>query len=949
MAYKDTLYLPKTKFPLWTTRDNGELPYVAKTTDDLYKWQARDPFVLQDGPPYANGSLHMGHALNKILKDTILRFQVLNGRRVQHVPGWDCHGLPIENKALGELGAKAHELEPHVIRAEARKVALREVTSQRNEMRQFGLMANWSDETTYRTMDHAYEIRQLRAFQEMVKCGLISRHYRPVHWSPSSRTALAEAELEYNDKHKSTAVYVAFNLDLDALTPKLGELVTAHGVPRLLVWTTTPWTLPSNMAIAVHNDLEYALLRRTETQDLYLLLQSKAEPIIGEIEVLATIHGKDLVGTRYRPLFSARPSQPLIHSPHVKADKGTGLVHSAAGHAQDDYLVMQALGMLGARGENILSPVGPDGHFTAEVKQLWSDVDGLEGEFVLGKGTALIVHALQERGHLVKSEKFTHSYPYDWRTKQPTIVTATSQWFANIDDLKERAFAALDKVQFVPAGSETRLRSFIRERSEWCISRQRTWGVPIPALFDSEGNALLTPESLEHIIGVLEKHGTGYWWDAPASEFVPPGLSGEYTKSRDTMDVWFDSGTAWTALGAPAAVVLEGSDQHRGWFQSLLLTSLGAGDKGLGVPYKKVVTHGFVLDAQGRKMAKSLGNVISPLTIVNGGPDLKKDPAYGADCLRLWAASVDFGRDMSIGPKVLANTAEAHRKLRNCARFMLANLNDGAETFDPVPRSQMGLAERYLMHEIYGVQKEAHEAYLSLNFPKVVTSLVNFCNVTLSAFYFNITKDTLYADSADAQPRRAALTVFEHVLRTITAVIAPILPHLAEEIHATWQGPHSDLSVFARGWQPLSDEWDDPEVEQDMDALMELRSLVMGLLENARAEKLLKSSLEAHVDLVAPEMTQGNQSELLNLLEKHFDELDSLFIVSRVNLIDKADYEPPSNGQWSFTKALPMQGDLDLEVYVRPSPDGKCNRCWKFTVESSKEICERCEQSLQNV
>ncbi|EJD54726.1 isoleucyl-tRNA synthetase [Auricularia subglabra TFB-10046 SS5] len=955
MAYKDTLSLPKTAFPLWTTRAQGELPYVAKTTEELYKWQQEnvkgEAFVLQDGPPYANGSLHMGHALNKILKDIILRFQLLNGKRVQYIPGWDCHGLPIENKALAELGAKAHELEPHVIRDAARKVALREVDNQREQMKVFGLLGNWSDGTTYRTIEHAYEIRQLRTFQAMVKKGLITRHYRPVHWSPSSRTALAEAELEYNDNHKSTAVFVTFDLDESSFTPQLRALVQAHGLPRLLVWTTTPWTLPSNMAIAVHNELNYSLLRRAETQELLLLLESAAAPIIGDFEVLTTISGGDLIGARYKPLFSSRPSQPLIHSPHVKADKGTGLVHSAAGHAHEDYLVMQALGLLGARGENVLSPVGPDGHFTSEVAELWPEVDGLSGQFVLGKGTAVIVQALQERGHLVKQEKFVHSYPYDWRTKQPTIVTATSQWFANIDDLKSAAFAALNNVQFIPAGSETRLRSFIRERSEWCISRQRTWGVPIPALFDSDGNAVLTPESLDYIISVLDKHGTSYWWDAPASEFVPPSLAGkgEFTKSRDTMDVWFDSGTAWTALSAPADVVLEGSDQHRGWFQSLLLTSLGAGEAGLGAPYKTVVTHGFTLDDKGRKMAKSLGNVVSPLTIVNGGPDQKKEPPYGADVLRLWVASVDFGRDMSIGASVLANTAEAHRKLRNCSRFMLANLSDGAEQFEPVTRSEMGLAERYMMHEMYELQREAHAAYATLNFPKVVTSLVNFCNVTLSAFYFNITKDSLYADVADAPRRRAALTVFDHVLRTMTMIMAPLLPHLAEEIHATWKSSDPKLSVFARGWLPLSNEWEDDEVEQEMEALVELRSVVMGLLEQARVQKLLKSSLEAHVVLLVPEMTEGNQSELLNLLEKHYNELDTLFIVSNVDVVAKPDYESADEPAWSFRKTIPLQGDLQIEILVRPSPHGKCHRCWKFTCEEGRDedVCERCAESLK--
>ncbi|KAH7104986.1 isoleucyl-tRNA synthetase [Auriculariales sp. MPI-PUGE-AT-0066] len=957
MAYKDSLFLPKTAFSLWTSREKGELPFVKRTTDDLYKWQREnvhgEEFVLHDGPPYANGSLHMGHALNKILKDFILRFQLLNGKRIEYIAGWDCHGLPIENKALAELGSQAHELGTDFIRAEARKVALREVDRQREEFKHFGIMTDWSNESTYRTIDHAFEIRQLRAFQEMVKNGLITRHYRPVYWSPSSRTALAEAELEYNEAHKSTAVHLAFDLDKEHLTPALKNITQEHGLPRLLVWTTTAWTLPANMAIAIHNDLEYAVLRQEETQQLYIALKDSAEPVIGKSQVLAKVQGRDLVGAHYHTLFNKGLTKLVIHSPHVTAEKGTGCVHSAAGHGHEDYLVLQALNMLGSRGENILSPVGPDGHFTEEVNALWPSVEGLAGAFVLGKGTSVIVKALQETGHLVKQAKFTHKYPYDWRTKQPVLVTATSQWFANVDNLKERAFAALDEVKFVPAGSETRLRSFMRARSEWCISRQRSWGVPIPALFDASGNALLTQESLDHIINVLDQHGTGYWWDAPASEFVPPGTTGEFTKGRDTMDVWFDSGTAWTALSAPADVALEGSDQHRGWFQSLLLTSIGAGSSGLGAPYKTLVTHGFVLDSNGRKMSKSLGNVISPLTIVNGGPDKTKEPEYGADCLRLWVASVDFGRDVAIGPMALANVMEGHRKLRNSSRFMLANLSDGAELFERVPRSEMDLVERYMMHKIYNLQKEAHEAYSTLSFARVVAPLISFCNVTLSAFYFNVTKDTLYADVSDFQRRRAVLTVFEYILDTMTMILAPVLPHLAEEIHATLKTRSNQFSVFQRGWQPLSDEWDDPEVEQQMDALMNLRSTVMHLLENARVDKLLKSSLEAHVDLVVPEMKEGNQSELLNLLEEHYDELEALFIVSNVNLVGRETYQPPVDTAWKFNQTVPMQGEMDvleMEVYIYPSPDHKCQRCWKFTRRSDghEHLCDRCTESTQD-
>ncbi|KAG8947207.1 isoleucine-tRNA ligase [Tulasnella sp. 424] len=878
-TYTATMLLPKTTFPLWAEPGVREEPFRERTTSELYKWQAgqkdRPIFVLHDGPPYANGHLHMGHALNKILKDIINRFQLLRGKRVDYVPGWDCHGLPIEHKALKELGAGHETIPPVAVRKIARQVAERDMKVQMEEFKQFGIMADWSHEGTYRTMgedtnprfensatrgltksssspkDHDYEIRQLRVFQELVKKGLISRRHRPVHWSPSSKSALAEAELQYVDDHKSFPVYVKFQVSQGQMAPGLADMVEnvrngKEDPVHLVIWTTTPWTLPANMAIGVNAKLDYALLRRTEHPDEGILIVGKdrleaLNKVLGDYEVLGILPGSALSGTAYSHLFhrSSSPAPLVTEWSDVEAGTGTGLVHMAPGHGKEDYAALTAAGLLDKL--DIVCPVDDNGRYTDDIVDLSKDPvigERLRGKEVLSDGGKEMVGILKESGVLVGQGTLKHKYPYDWKTKKPIILRATSQWFANVDDIKGAALKSLEDVKFHPEISRSRMESFVRERSEWCISRQRAWGVPIPALYDAETDeAILSAESLDHIIPILTEKGVDYWFEGPVEDFIPPTLQNngrKYVKGTDTVDVWFDSGTSWSLIkerlgerdrDSLCDVYLEGSDQHRGWFQSSLLTATGAAEVGKEVaPYRDLITHGFVLDDKGKKMSKSDGNIISPLTIINGGQNKKKDPAYGADLLRLWAASVEYGRDVSIGPKVLAQSAETLRKLRNTVRFMLANLKDGDAVrgdFRRATKEELSLIDQYVLLHLQQLEHTCREAYSDYNFPRVIASLNRFATNTLSSLYFDVTKDTLYADPIDHPARRATITVLYEVLHTLVPILAPILPHLAEEVHQTLhqQTSKPSASIFELGWRNVVRTTDLDTTASDTEAL----------------------------------------------------------------------------------------------------------------------------------
>ncbi|KAF9482680.1 isoleucyl-tRNA synthetase [Pholiota conissans] len=983
-AFADTLLLPKTAFPLRPNFSENEAAYGELTRETLYRWQRENVdgpvWVLHDGPPYANGDLHMGHALNKVIKDIINRFHLTQGRKIHYVPGWDCHGLPIENKALKEMDRKAIDTPASVIRDGARATALREINSQREQFKTLGVMADWnSEENTYRTLDRHYEMRQLRIFQKMVEKGQIYRQHRPVHYSPSSRTALAEAELEYSDNHVSHSVYVTFDLDAQSAFPDNDLQVLISNTPnvQLLVWTTTPWTLSANMAIAVHEELIYAVIKRDNAKDgsLMIVAEERLEAlkdILGPIEILVKVEGKNLVGATYKPIFAASArSLPIVAAAHVTSQSGTGLVHCAPAHGAEDYDALRDLNTT----TGLICHVDAKGQFVADIADIVGAefADRLAGKEVLGDGNKEMVALLKEIGCLVKIQRIKHRYPYDWRTKEPIIVTATSQWFANLDFIKEDALTTLKDVSFFPESSRNRLEAFVRSRSEWCISRQRVWGVPIPALQHiATGRVVLDSPTLDYILNAMETKNLD-WWDAPISEFVPPWLLEDgktadetWEKGRDTMDVWFDSGSSWSMLpetgvgrdrvGVPgetgrkhdADLCLEGSDQHRGWFQSQLLTAIGSrgADEAPVSPYANLFTHGMVLDEKGKKMSKSLGNIISPMNIVHGSSD-KRQPPYGPDFLRLWAASVDFWKDMSIGPIVIAQSAEALRKFRNTARFCLGNMgsNEDLAKMQRVPRNEMGLAEKYVVHELYTLEQTALEAYRSYNFPRVVHALNNFVNNTVSSFYFDITKDCLYADSVDSRERRAVVTVLEQILDTLTKIMSPILPYLAEEIHAIRKG--DGKSVFMTPWIPLSTEWKDERAAEDMNELLRIRTTALSLLEKARREKQVKSSLEADIRIIVPDGIVSNSA--LTVLRREANILQTLFIVSRVTLDQEMELSPSSQPEWSHDASLPLAECHTLTIRVEPATQQKCPRCWTYTRSEEDTLCKRCEGVVEGI
>ncbi|KAJ7207110.1 tRNA synthetases class I-domain-containing protein [Mycena pura] len=966
-AFSHSLLLPRTSFALRPNITETEGRLRVRTCTGLYRWQSknieRPEFILHDGPPYANGDLHMGHAMNKILKDIINRFNVSRGWRVKYIPGWDCHGLPIENKALSEIGADLTALPPLAIRRAAHKTALREIDTQREQFKRLGIMADWSTESTYRTIDHSYQMRQLRIFRNMVENGLIYRRYRPVHFSPSSRSALAEAELVYKDDHVSHSVFVSF--ELQSKLENLRSLGASDSrAIQLLVWTTTPWTLTANMAIAVHPDLVYAVLRRTADDKLPLIIVAKErieslDSILGAVDIVAEISGSELVGASYAPVFA--PLCPsllplkIIPASYVGAESGTGLVHCAPAHGAEDYNTFRELGLLDKK--DVICHVGDAGEFTSDVVEtLGERGKALIGKCVLDSGSREVVEILRDIGALVKIQRIKHRYPYDWRTSKPIIMTSTSQWFANLDDIKADALIALEGISFFPPISRGRLTSFIQLRSEWCISRQRVWGVPIPALHHiPTDKAVLDSPTLEYILAVLDERGIEHWWEGPVEDFVPPSMCEEgvaveavWRKGTDTMDVWFDSGTAWSMLhqrddGLPRAdVCLEGSDQHRGWFQSQLLTAVASAppDQRRRCPYGTLITHGMVLDQTGKKMSKSLGNVTSPMTVINGGPDLKKEPAYGADVLRYWIGTVDYWNDTYLGPVVLAQAAEGVRKLRNTARFILGNIGnvESRAQMESVSRSEMGLAERYIMHELYVLEQNAFEGYSQYNFAKVVASLNNFVNITLSSFYFDISKDTLYANSLDSLKRRQVVTVLEQILTTMNFVMAPIVPHLAEEIHEAFNETQS--SVFMTQWKSVGPEWYDPRTNEEMKMLLRLRTAVLAGLEEARADKKIKSSLEAEVELLTLDLE--SPCTFTDLLQREEGFLKTLFITSDATLIDEGSLgttSPP----WVFLSTMPIPScDSDLTIRIRPAQLEKCPRCWTFTRLPSKALCPRC-------
>lgn len=968
--------------------------YLQRCTEALYEWQAANrpadkPFLLHDGPPYANGSLHVGHALNKILKDIIIRVKVQQGHRVKYVPGWDCHGLPIELKALEAAGVDK-SMTPVEIRSSARELASKTVLSQMKEFKSYAVMADW--ERRWTTMDPDFEIKQLELFLGLVQQGLIYRKFKPVYWSPSSGTALAEAELEYKDDHKSTAAYVRFpllgNADTNgALHELLGE--NFNGQLFALIWTTTPWTLPANKAIAVHDDLEYAIIKHGKDA---LIVGAECLARVNKVcfgrlpeddpGIITSCKGSDLRRFVYRnPLHGDDAAhQPILHADFVSADSGSGLVHMAPGHGHDDYDVCKSLGL------DISAPVDNRGHFTSEAYP--QDPQRLEGLFVQGKGNTKVLELLGDNALHV--HKYQHKYPYDWRSKQPIIVRATAQWFADVAGIKDEALRALDDVQFIPPSGKTRLQSFIKGRSEWCISRQRAWGVPIPALYDKNGDAVMTEESVRHIISVIRERGTDAWWsDDPADPvWIPSSLQGqgEYRRGMDTMDVWFDSGTSWTQEGgARADVNLEGSDQHRGWFQSSLLTRVAAAtaskygtgsliDQTVGLaPFKRLVTHGFTLDKNGKKMSKSLGNTLTPDEVMEGTllPPLKKKkgkdakaaeagesqtaPQYdalGPDALRLWAASGDYTHDVVIGAPVLKSIHTSLIKYRGITKMLLGSMVESART------SPLTTLDHIAMIQLRDTMEEVGKANDNFEFYKAFNLLNRWVNTDLSSFYLEAMKDRLYCGDGGG--------IVEPIFWGFMRMLAPITPMLVEEAwdHTPeWLKGEGSVHPLQQLYSsPLMDEsrlpGDEAQLRKAIPVLSAVHAGINTAAEQARRDKVLGSSLQCSVILQVPDPA------VATILGQLGDELESIFVVSSVGVNTPLPEEP----EWKYSLDLQIPiggtsrireaglGDSNVDsssatvgctVWVLPPNAHKCPRCWRYVAPKEDALCGRCEDVVQ--
>jgi isoleucyl-tRNA synthetase len=998
-SYKETVNLPQTEFNMRANAVQREPELQQfwaenKIYEQLSQNNIKDSFILHDGPPYANGTLHMGHALNKVLKDIVNKYKLLQGHKTDYIPGWDCHGLPIELKVLQKIKSKERqELTPLKLRQKAKEFAIAAQREQCESFKRYGIWGDW--EHPYLTLTPEYEAAQIDVFGQMVLKGHIYRGLKPVHWSPSSRTALAEAELEYPEGHTSPSIYAAFPIT------KLGESATEleQYLPNLnvAIWTTTPWTIPGNLAVAVNGDLEYAVveldplaLSRTPLNKggkggSYLivakdLVERLSETFATKLTIKTTVIGKTLENSLYRHPLYDRTSKVVIGGDYITTESGTGLVHTAPGHGQEDYITGQKYGL------PILSPVDDGGRFTEEAGKFAGLQVVAKGNEKVSAGNQAVIDALQETGALLKHEEYAHKYPYDWRTGKPTIFRATEQWFASVEGFRDQALKAISTVTWIPAQGEKRITPMVSDRSDWCISRQRAWGVPIPVFYDQETNEpLLTVETINHVKGIIAEKGSDAWWELSVEELLPESYRNNgrtYRKGTDTMDVWFDSGSSWAAVAKgrglkyPVDMYLEGSDQHRGWFQSSLLTSVAVNDI---APYKTVLTHGYVVDPYGRKMSKSEGNGIAPEVIIEGGniklkdsrtgkvESVKFDP-YGADVLRLWVSSVDYSSDVRVGKDNFKQTAESYKKVRNTARYLLGNLYDFTPSKDAVAYADLPELDKYILHRLTEVFAEVTSAYDSYQFFRFFQAIQNFCVVDLSNFYLDIAKDRLYISSLDSFRRRSCQTVLAIAIENLAKAIAPVLCHMAEDI---WQAIPYDTgyqSVFQSGWVKIQDEWrvgvvrpsgstlcstEDTSATQVShehplqiwDTIRDLRDEVNKVMEQARTAKAIGSSLDAKVLLHVPnaelknKLASYNSSDIIS--EKDVDELRYFFLASQVELVDSigdAEYKSES----------------DLATIAVVKADGeKCERCWNYSlsVGSFKDdptICDRCNAALEN-
>ena len=925
--YKQTINLPQTGFPMKADLANREPAMLAAwERDKLYEKiraasQGRPSFVLTDGPPYANGAIHLGHAVNKILKDIIVKSRTLDGYDAPYVPGWDCHGLPIEMQVEKTHGRVGQKIDAKAFRAACREYALKQIDSQRKDFKRLGVLGDWDH--PYLTMDPRFEAEQLRAFSLIIKNGHVYKGFKPVHWCLNCRSALAEAEVEYEDI-TSPSIFVRFEvIDRMDLSRRLGMFTEGsevdEGVPTsVAIWTTTPWTLPANQAVAVHPQFDYALVEfdQGSGRERLVLATERIKPLMQTLgingwTVLAETKGAVLESLELQHPFYER-RVPVILGDHVTLDAGTGAVHTAPGHGLEDYIVGRRYGL------EVENPVGGDGRFLASTPLFAG-----EGVF---DANAHVIEVLRERGRLLKGEPYYHAYPHCWRHKTPVIFRATPQWFISMDQagLRKAALEAISHVDWMPAWGEQRISGMIAGRPDWCVSRQRTWGVPIPLFVDRETGELhpKTSELIEVVAKMVERGGIDAWFDLdPATLLGPDAL--RYDKATDVMDVWFDSGVVHHAVTqmrpeivSPSDLYLEGSDQHRGWFHSSLLTSVAMHGR---APYRGVLTHGFTVDDKGRKMSKSIGNTLVPQKLTS---------TLGADVVRLWIAATDYANEMSVSDEILKRMADSYRRIRNTLRFLLGNMHGFDPATQAVGWSDLVAIDQWAIGAAFSLQNDVVTAYRNYEFHDIYQEVHNFCVVELGGFYLDIIKDRLYTTGANSLPRRSAQTAMYHIADAMVRWLAPILSFTAEEVWSFMPGDRNE-SVFLNAWHqfPAGAERGS---EIDWPAFIALKADVARQLERLRTAGQIGAPLEAEVAIYAP----AAEAEKVSALR---DELRFLLITSQARVIESD--RPPAD-------AVPSQAE-NVWIEVKPSSQPKCVRCWNLRADVGSdprhpELCARC-------
>lgn len=928
MDYSKTLNLPETEFPMRAGLPEREPEFLKYWEENkIYEKKqelhaGHKKFVLHDGPPYANGKIHMGTALNKILKDIIMKYKYAQGFDTPYVPGWDTHGMPIEHAAIKNLGLNRHELDTLVLRKECHDYALKWIDEQRTDFKRLGVLGDWDH--PYITMTHDYEAVQIHVFGEMAKKGYIYKGKKAVYWCPHCETALAEAEIEYGEE-KSPAIFVKMPLVKDnGMLPE-----AAQGKPAyIVIWTTTPWTMPANVAIALHPDFEYAWV---ECEGEILFMAKEMLEAVGKVckkdlsNIIGTCKGKDMEYAECRHPFETIDRKSLVVlADYVTLEAGTGCVHTAPGHGADDFETGVRYNL------PIICPVDGSGKLTAEAG---ADFAGM---FVFDANVPIIKY-LAGLNRLFGKENIRHQYAHCWRCKNPIIYRATEQWFASVDGFREEALNAIaNDVQWIPSWGEARIHNMVADRHDWCISRQRVWGVPIPIFYCEDCNEhLVNDDTINAVADLFAKEGSDAWWAHSAEEILPQGTKcpkcggTHFRKESDIMDVWFDSGSSHAAvcktrpeLAWPADMYLEGSDQHRGWFQSSLLTSVATEGK---APYRAVLTHGYVVDGEGRKMSKSVGNTVAPQEVI---------AQYGADIIRLWAASSDYKADIRISKEILKQLSEVYRKIRNTIRYILGNTNDFNYETDKVEFKDMLELDRWALMHMQLLKKEVSAAYESYDFHVLYHAIHNFCSVEMSSYYLDILKDRLYAYKADSFERRSAQTAMYEIMLDLVVMIAPVLSFTMEEV---WQFMKKTASmpesVFMMPWPECKEEYIDEALESKWDNFIEIRSEITRVLEGARRAKTIGHSLDAKVELHAT----GGALAILRSVE---GDLATLLIVSQAKLVE------------GLAGGVEATGREDLKVTVQAAEGEKCERCWIYSDTVGKDaehptVCARCAAALK--